>query len=288
MSNNQKKPNPMRSPAFIKMFKFSMIGILVLLAILLLYSCGQKDDVDYSKVDLIQYDEFEDDTPVAVFETNKGTYKAVLFPDETPEYYKFFTGLVKDGYYNDTYVCNVVEKNFFTGLTKKANGEITDDTNTTTIDTETNVNIWPFKGALLSYVGTDGVFFWKKNVAGSSVMFLGEGDFDDEEMKSVDNANEGVKNAFLNYRGVPAASQEYTIFGQVCDGWEVYNSIFGVDIKNKKDEDYQPIDDIKFTKVYMSTWGKEGNMEGTIDPKYAKKEAKTDDDKTTTTTKKAK
>lgn len=38
--------------------------------------------------------------PVAVFDTTAGVFKAVLFPEQAPQAYDNFVGLVQAGYYN--------------------------------------------------------------------------------------------------------------------------------------------------------------------------------------------
>ena len=51
--------------------------------------------------------------------------------------------------------------------------------------------------------------------------------------------------------------EQYTIFGQVYDGMDIYDKICNYDIKDE--ETKQPADDIKYTKVYMSTYGENKN-----------------------------
>lgn len=294
----KKKANPMQSPAFVKYFKFSLIAIVFLAALWLFLSLNKSDDNKYENVKFVQYEEYSDDMDVAVYETNLGTFKAVLFEDEAPNYVKYYKKLVEDGYYNGSYVFGVLtgkeDENkgdhlYFTGGAKAANGETTDDTNTETIDAEISPNMWTFKGALGSFVGTDGMLFWKKNVAGSSVMFFGNSITSEEkkeEVKSKDKIDENVEKVYdelsdklCNYGGVPEASQQYTIFGQVCDGWETYNKILKAEVKDIDNDEYQPVNDIKFTKVYLTTWGEiKADAEGPVDPSIAddiKKEEKT-------------
>ena len=285
-SQGGKKVNPVRSPAFVKYFKFSLIAIIFLAALLIFFTFNKSDDNKYENVRFVQFEEYSDDTDVAVYETTLGTFKAVLFENEAPNYVKYYKKLIESGYYNDSYVFGVVTGNekenkgahlYFTGGSKTADGETTDATNTETIDAEISPDLWAFKGALGSFVGTDGLFFWKKNVAGSSVMFFGNSIISDEkkeEVKNQDNIDSSLESVYnelsdklCNYGGVPEASQQYTIFGQVCDGWDAYNKILRAEVKDIDNDDYQPVDDIKFKKVYLTTWGKiKSNAEGPVDP----------------------
>lgn len=285
-----KKVNPMHSPAFVKYFKFSLIAIIFLAALLIFLTFNKSDDNKYENVKFIQYEEYSDDTDVVVYETTLGTFKAVLFEKEAPNYVKYYKKLVESGYYNNSYVFGVVTGNeddnkgahlYFTGGAKSADGETTEDTNTETIDAEISPNLWTFKGALGSFVGTDGLLFWKKNVAGSSVMFFGNSIISEskkEEVKNQDKIDSSLKGVYnelsdklCSYGGVPEASQQYTIFGQVCDGWDAYNKILSAEVKDSEDEDYQPLDDIKFIKVYLTTWGDiKSDAEGPVDPSVSK------------------
>lgn len=290
MSNNGgKKVNPMRNPAFVKYFKFSLIAIIFLAALLIFLTFNKSDDNKYENIKFVQYKGYSDDTDVVVYETTLGTFKAVLFEDEAPNYVKYYKKLVESGYYNNTYVFGVVTGNddenkgdhlYFTGGAKTADGETTDNTNTETVDAEISPNMWTFKGALGSFVGTDGMLFWKKNVAGSSVMFFGNSVTSEEKkekVKSSENVDSSLESVYnelsdklCTYGGVPEASQQYTIFGQVCDGWEAYNKILSAEVKDIDDDDYQPLDDIKFTRVYLTTWGKiKSDAEGPVDKSVA-------------------
>ena len=283
------KINPMHSPAFVKYFKFSLIAIVFLAALFIFLTIKKSNDINYENVKFVQYEDYSDDMDVVVYETTMGTFKAVLFEKEAPDYVKYYKKLVEKGYYNDTYVFGIVTGNedeskgdhlYFTGGAKKADGKTTDDTNTETIDPEISPNMWTFKGALGSFVGTKGILFWKKNVAGSSVMFFGNtvtSDEKREQVKKNDKIDASLKSIYnelsdkmCSYGGVPEASQQYTVFGQVCDGWETYNKILTAEVIDIDDEKYQPIDEIKFTKVYLTTWGEIKSVaEGPVDPTVA-------------------
>ncbi len=295
MSNQgSKKVNPKHSPAFVKYFKFSLIAIVFLAALFIFLTFNKSDDNKYEDVEFVQYEDYADDLDVVVYETTLGTFKAVLFQNEAPNYVKYYKKLVQNGYYNDTYVFGVVSGNeeenkgnrlYFTGGAKTADGKTTDNTNTETINAEISPNMWTFKGALGSFVGTNGLFFWKKNVAGSSVMFFGNSVTSDkkkEEVKNTEKVDPLLKSIYkelsdklCSYGGVPEASQQYTVFGQVCDGWETYNKILSAEVKDIDNDDYQPIDDIKFNKVYLTTWGEiKKNAEGPVDPSMSEKSDK--------------
>ncbi len=219
---------------------------------------SKKKGEDYQNPTLVQRQLPADDATVAVFETTKGTFKAVIYEEQAPEFCKYFKNLVKDGYYNDTYVFNVEKDVYFLGGSKAKDGLDTDDTDKTTFDKEISSDLWPFKGALISFGGKNNKFI-SSVVAGSRIMFVNSVEFTDEFKKELESAggNDEITKAFEEMGGVPNFTKQYTIFGQVYDGMDVYEKICaaGTGDESKKD----PTEEIKFTKVYLSTYGQHKN-----------------------------
>lgn len=282
MATKNSSSNPMLKPSFIKFFKFSLIAVVILSVVLIGLSCRSKDDsVDYSKSDFVQIKEPSDDIDVVVFETSEGTFKAVLYEDEAPEYVKYFKKLVEDKYFDGTYVCTIIKNQDglqagFIGGSKTSDGTTAEDSNTELTDIEVSQNLLPLKGALGSLCSEEGLFTTAK--AGSIVTFMNDvvisGELK-ESIKDLEDTNgiEDVSNLFLSYGGVPNLMQQYTLFGQVFDGWETYDKICAAEIvdedKSDDDEDksYQPVSDITFERVYLSTYGAEKNEEYSIPEK---------------------
>ena len=252
---------PERKNNFGLIFKFAMFAFIIVVAIIIFYACQVKNQpkLDYDNVELIQYELPDDNTPVVVFETTLGTFKAVLFPEQTPDYYEYFTGLVNDGYYDDTYVFAVQDGVYFMGGSKTDDGVTDSNTDESNFNQELSTNLWPFKGSLIAYGNKSQRFFSDRISSGSRILFVDTVEFTDEfvkELESVDG-NKDVVEAFKEKGGVPNFSQQYTIFGQVYDGFDAYDKICTYDVKDE--ENLNPIDDIKFEKVYMSTYGEHKN-----------------------------
>lgn len=149
---------------------------------------------------------------------------------------------------------------YFIGGTKQADGQTTSDTDTTTIEAEYSKNLWPLKGALCAYTQEQGHLFSKKKVSNSYLLFVDNYDLTEEEQAELDskladsnNIPEDITDAFEKYGGVLNFSQQYTVFGQVYDGLDIYDEICGTDVADS--ETLKPREDIQFTKVYMSTYG---------------------------------
>lgn len=256
-------------------FQLSLIAVIFVIVFAVIYFIAGSGDepLDYSNADFVQLEEPADDAPVVVFETTEGTFKAVLFEEEAPEYCEFFEGLVNDGYFDGTYVCTLLRSGDITGGfiggSKTKDGLADDSTDVTMFDIEVSPNVLPINGTLGSLVKQGGTFSSSK--AGSVFTVLGDV-VDIEELNETSQSDDTngfsrVSEVFETYGGVPNYIQMYTFFGQVYDGWDVLEKINSMEIVDEDVPDgesgknYQPATEITFTHVYMSTYG-EQNQNG--------------------------
>lgn len=252
---NPRKVNPIKSPAFKKYLSVSCVAILVIVAgVLLIWLAGAPRMDIPDDIYFLQLDTPADDAPVVVFETNMGTMKAVLYPDEAPAYCEYFMELVNSGYYDGTYICAIADSAYALGGTKFQDPNTTEspDSDTTQIEAEISNNLWPIKGALSSFIGTGGMWPFDKNYAGSTILFIN--DIDDAYMAPdalKRSYGEKLGGVFDEKGGIPNFARKYTIFGQIYDGWDVYESIMGAQVL----ETNQPASEIVFERVYISTYG---------------------------------
>ena len=261
-----------KSKMFGKYFQYSLIAIVIFAVIAVLAFTVFKDDKpDYSNSKFMQYEAPSDDTTVVVFETTKGTIKAVIYEKEAPNYCEMFKKLVNDGYFNDTYVCSILktqegQHGGFIGGSKTTDGLANEDTNTDMVKLEVSNNLLPTKGALGSLVKSGGIF--SKAKAGSVYTFFNDVVDVDELNKTMESQepSDGIKRVselFATYGGIPNYVQQYTIFGQVYDGWDALEAINSTEIigeglaDDEEGKSYSPKEEIKFTNVYLSTYGEQ-------------------------------
>lgn len=270
---HRRVPNPLKNKAFTRYLSVSLVAIFVILTfIAFIWFAGAKQRGIPDDIDFIQLKTPSDSAPVVVFETNIGTMKAVLYPQETPEYYTYFKNLVESGYYDGTYICAVVDKAYALGGTvspdpsydssRAANTFGTDngseqvkvkEADMTRIKAEISDNLWPIRGALCSYIGSS----LGKNYAGSSMIFINDvtvvnaAYMDEGALKR--SYGEQLGAVFAEQGGIPNFSMEYTIFAQIYDGWDVFGQICEAEVLSSS----QPASDIIFEKVYMSTYGEQ-------------------------------
>lgn len=276
MSNLQRQKT---SASAMRVFKVSMIMILLIVVFFFTYSCmGAQDQMlsDAENINFLQYTLPDDDDTVVVFETTLGTMKAVLYEDKAPNYCKYFKDLVNDGYYDNTYYFYVEneQKAYSFAGGKAVDGADTDDTDKTMLEPEKSVDLWPFRGALCTYGREKGIIN-KRNTTGSRVIFVNSIIFDDDMITQINelDANQQLVDYFINKGGVPNFSQEFTIFGQVYDGLDVLEEINSVEVDDKN----IPVNEIKITKAYLSTYGEnKAENESEVFPESFKNE---DDDR---------
>lgn len=266
MDNKKPKKNyydVKRSRRFRIYFNFSMIALGFVLAFSLFSACQRMKSggaLDPDNVDLIQYQLPKDDAPVVVFETSEGNFTAVLYPDQAPKFVEYFEDLVNDGYYDNTYIFAVQKDVYFMGGSKSSDGTETSDTDTTQLEPEIHKDLWPFKGSLISYGDKGGSIFNKKIMSGSRILFVDTVEFTDEFKEELDSAggNTELVETFKSKGGIPNFSQQYTIFGQVYDGFDAYDAVCGAEVV-KEDDDLRPKKDIIIKKAYISTYGEHRN-----------------------------
>lgn len=242
--------------------QFATISLSLILIFGLMFGISQyredKIRAGYSSAEFIQYELPSDDTPVVVYETSCGTFKAVLFTEQAPKYCEYFIGLVKSGYYDGTHVFSVQDGAFFLGGSKTADGTDDDRTDLTAFDPERHRDLWPFYGAIAGY-GRQKSMFNSQIQAGSRDLFIGSIEFTDELIEQMDSVSDNtrINETFKIKGGVPNFSQQYTIFAQVYDGFDAYDALLSAEVEG--DGDLRPKEDIVFKRVYLSTYGENRN-----------------------------
>ncbi|MBQ7755850.1 MAG: peptidylprolyl isomerase [Oscillospiraceae bacterium] len=264
-------PASSRAQTYSKVFKVALIVFAFFVVFLIFLVPFSGDKINYEEADFVQLEEPDDDATVVVFETTEGTFKAVLYEDKAPKYCEYFKKLVKDGYFDDTYVCSILRNENgdnagFIGGSKTKDGLANDDSNTKMTKIEVSADLLPIKGSLCSLVKQGGIF--TKSKAGSVITFLNDVSDDEQLDKNLEengdhNGLGRVTEVFKKHGGVPNYLQMYTIFGQVYDGWDVIEKISLATIvdegvsDDEEGKNYQPVNEIKFKKVYLSTYGKQ-------------------------------
>lgn len=185
---------------------------------------------------------------VAVFDTTAGTFKAVLFPDQAPQAYDNFVGLVQAGYYNGLTFTRV-ENEFVVEAGQGADGKGSTIWNGNRYPAEATDKLHHYSGALCMAADSSGqcasVFYVMTTLPGS----------DSVTQELVDQMNSAsyraeVVSAYQTAGGAPYLDYTDTVFGQVYEGMDVADAI----AQTAVDENQKPTEDITINSVTLETY----------------------------------
>lgn len=220
---------------------------------------------------------------VAEIEINGfGTIRAVLFPDAAPIGVENFKLLADEGFYDGLTIHRVVSDFMFQGGSLNGDGTGGDAlVNGGSFGVETDGNARHFYGALCyaNAMGTNTTQFYIVNSQKSQEL---GGDYsyiydyadqyeqaaesagsDDEKnyynfqanyyrnmASSAENATEDIKAKYKEVGGTPTLDGNYTVFGQVYEGFDVIDSVSAVEVEdNGMGEVSKPVQEITIASV---------------------------------------
>ncbi len=245
------------------MKKYFRAVLTLLLAALLLVSCGKKEDSGNQTGEADQTDPQppavqvpacpqlavpqEGDTVVTI-ETSEGTIKAVLYPEYAPLAVKNFIDLANAEYYKDMLFHRVVAGFVIQTGDPTGTGRGGESASGAPFANETSPALHHFTGALgmanASANQNKSQFYI---VAGSTV----SGDLISQMQATTDGSfTDEVIEGYKTLGGQPGLDFRYTVFGQVYEGLDVVQQI----AKVKVDEDDRPTRDMKLLSVTVGTY----------------------------------
>lgn len=224
---------------------------------------------------------------IATFEIEDyGTIKAVLFPEAAPVGVENFQKLCEAGFYKDLKIHRVMEDFMFQGGSLNGNGTGGDAlVNGGSFGIETAEKARHFYGALC-YANAAGQNSTQFYIVNSKTSLDSRIDLYNENISLCDEyikAYSGNANAVEYYRslknelgetvkkfngfaddikarynekgGTPSLDGDYTVFGQVCEGFDVIDSISSAEVEdNGANEESKPVKDIIIKNVYVSEY----------------------------------
>ena len=186
--------------------------------------------------------------PVAVFDTTAGVFRAVLFPEQAPQAYDNFVGLVQAGYYNGLTVTRV-EQDFVVEAGQGADGKGTTIWNGSRYPAETTDKLHHYSGALCMAADSSGkcasVFYIMSTLPG--------GDSVTQELTDQMNSagyRAEVVSAYQTAGGAPYLDYTDTVLGQVYEGMDVVDTIAQAAV----DENQKPTETITINSVSIETY----------------------------------
>ena len=183
-----------------------------------------------------------------MFDTTAGVFRAVLFPEQAPQAYDNFVGLVQAGYYNGLTVTRV-EQDFVVEAGQGADGKGTTIWNGSRYPAEAADKLHHYSGALCMAADSSGkcasVFYIMSTLPG--------GDSITQELTDQMNSagyRAEVISAYQTVGGAPYLDYTDTVLGQVYEGMDVVDTIAQAAV----DENQKPTETITINSVSIETY----------------------------------
>lgn len=218
-------------------------------------------DYDFSSIDLVQLEEPDSGDTIAIIDTDYGEIRAVLYDEYCPNTVNKFVERAKAGEYDNKSVYYVINDAYLmTGGFENDKGVYTGRNNDSeAIENEYNVNLWPFKGALVAYSELPGysdsrliICNEDKTITQEQVDELKESMYANDRYSDVEKANiANLFDKFIEVGGVFAMGGYVTVFGQTYEGLDVLDKITSVQTDEKT---YRPLEAVMVKSVTISTY----------------------------------
>lgn len=224
-------------------------------------------DYDFSSINLVQLEMPDPGDTIAIFDTDLGEFRAVLYDEYCPKTVAKFVERVNAGDYNNKSVYYVINDAYLmTGGFENDKGAYTgrkDDTEV--VENEYSVDLWPFKGALVAYSELPGysdsrliICNEDKTITQEQVDELKESMYANDKYDDVQKANiANLFDKFIEVGGVFAMGGYVTVFGQTYEGMDVVDKITSVQTDEKT---YRPLETIMVKSVTISTYEAESEQ----------------------------
>lgn len=217
---------------------------------------------DFNAMKLVQLEEPKEGMDVAVIETSEGTMTAVLYTEYCPNTIANFKARAESGFYDGKPFFAIQQGIYaITGSSSEDGTEgLTEDGKF--IPNECSVDLWPFKGALMGYSSngttanlgySDSRFFFGGAVELTEDNMNELRGYTDTET-STQVIPEELIMALKDRGSVPSLAGNYTVFGQVINGFDTLDKILWSEVDTST---LRPVKAITITKVTLDTYSKD-------------------------------
>ena len=162
----------------------------------------------------------KDGQEIAIFKTSVGEFRVALYREFAPNTVEYFVSSAKEGKYDGVKI--LLGSN---GVYSVAGAEEYDGT---VMEHEINENLWTFKGAVCAITNDP-----TSTDVGSRLLFVDSYEFTDTELEQLGTlatnyGGEEIIRTYIDNGGVLNFAGQYTTFGQVYDGMEVYEKLSAI------------------------------------------------------------
>ncbi len=224
-------------------------------------SYNAMQDYDFSSINLVQLEGPQDGDTIAIIDTDLGEIRAVLYEDLCPNVAGSFIEHAKAGDYDNNSIYTVIQDTYFLagGFVDESGNYVGRKDDSEAVEHEYNVNLWPFRGALVAYSDLPGYADRRFIVCDNDDTITQE---QIDELKSSLAESDGRTDAekanlnnlfdkFIEVGGVFGMAGYVTVFGQTYEGLDVIEKITA---RQSDESTYRPLEDIYIKSVTISTY----------------------------------
>ncbi len=221
-------------------------------------------DYDFSSIDLVQLEGPQDGDTIAIFDTDLGEFRAVLYDQYCPRTVAAFVERANAGEYDNNSIYTIIKDTYFLsgGFTDDDGKYVGRKDDSEALEHEYNVNLWPFKGALVGYCDLPG-YSDRRYIVCDNDDTITQEQIDElkktiteaENRTDVEKANlNNLFDKFMEVGGVFGMAGYVTVFGQTYEGLDVIEKITA---RQSDENTYRPLEDIYVKSVTISTYSSE-------------------------------
>lgn len=209
--------------------------------------------------EFVQLSAPKDGDTIAVFDTEYGEIRAVLYEEYAPKKVKSFIEKANAGYYNDTAVKGVQNDVYFLagGRDNDKGQYIGRDSDDELMLNEYTPELWPFRGALLGFSERQGYCDARWMICNIDTETL-TADAINELKSSTSSVEDEVRRTNMmsvfdklyEAGSVPGMAGEYTVFGQTYLGFDVVDKLTHIPAAS----DGQASTEVKIKSVTISAF----------------------------------
>lgn len=241
-------------------------------AVVMLSGCAQAQynaiqHYDFTNMELVQLEEPEEGAQMCVIDTDLGTIKAVLYPEYAPKTVENFVKNAKDGLYDNQSIYVIATNYYFLagGHETEDGGYVGRISEEELLENEYSVNLWPFRGALMSCSEKGGYSDSRYFIVNNDI----ENNTEESVQQLIDQANSSTREDkdqmiklfrnFLSVGGVFGYGGYYTVFGQTIEGLDVVKKITDIVTGVEDENDKRPAQDIKIKSITITEYDGSGS-----------------------------
>lgn len=215
-------------------------------------------EYDFANMELVQLQPPQEGDTIAIFDIEGyGEIRTVLYPEYCPNTVKGFVEKAESGFYDGMEIFGIMDDIYFlSGYTVDEDGNyIGRQSDDELVVNECNENLWPFKGALVSFSEKPGYSDARWFICNTDEETLTEDAINELKNSAAAREDETERDnlialfdKFYEVGGVFGAAGTYTVFGQTYEGLEIIEDICAV----PTNEENRPMTEIIINSVTIS------------------------------------